>query len=49
MYYELSGKNKPLPPDTEEFKFLMQKSEELNKKFHNDMDTSKKSAKESIK
>jgi hypothetical protein len=49
MYYELSGKNKPLSPDTEEFKFLMQKSEELNKKFHNDMDTSKKSGKESIK
>lgn len=23
MYYELSGKNKPLGADTEEFKFLM--------------------------
>jgi len=49
MYYELSNKNKPLGADTTEFKFLMQKSEDLNKKFHNDMENSKKSSKESMK
>jgi hypothetical protein len=39
-YYELSSleKGKPLPNDSEAFKMLMEKSEELNKKFHQDMD-----------
>lgn len=45
LYYELSGIEK-LAPDNEYFKALMQKSEELNNKFHHDMEVYQKSLKE---
>lgn len=46
FYYELSGNNKPLPPDSEHFKTIMAKAEDLNKKFHTDMELHNKQARE---
>jgi hypothetical protein len=46
MYYELSNEDKPLSPDSNKFKYIMQKAEEQNKKFHNDMENYKKLQKE---
>ena len=51
MYYELSAQagGKPLPVDSPAFRQIMVKAEELNKKFHVDMENLKKQEKEESK